>query len=59
MIVRRLCVFLDAECVYREFSEVLKDEEDLDFASTMVQVLSIYHVLQAGGGDGDKKILTL
>ncbi|KAK8958871.1 hypothetical protein KSP40_PGU002948 [Platanthera guangdongensis] len=41
LIVRRLCVLLDAERVYREFSEILKDESDLNFASIMVQALNL------------------
>lgn len=41
LIVRRLCVLLGAEKVYREFSTILQTEGDLDFASTMVQVRSI------------------
>ncbi|XP_020277156.1 protein VAC14 homolog isoform X1 [Asparagus officinalis] len=38
LIVRRLCVLLDAERVYREFSMILEGEDDLGFASIMVQV---------------------
>jgi hypothetical protein len=38
LIVRRLCVLLGAEKVYREFSTILESEADLDFASVMVQV---------------------
>ena len=38
LIVRRLCVLLGAEKVYREFSTILESEVDLDFASVMVQV---------------------
>uniref|UniRef100_A0A1D1ZJJ1 Protein VAC14 n=1 Tax=Anthurium amnicola TaxID=1678845 RepID=A0A1D1ZJJ1_9ARAE len=41
LIVRRLCVLLDAERVYREFSGILKGEGDLDFASVMVQALNL------------------
>ncbi|XP_038984891.1 protein VAC14 homolog [Phoenix dactylifera] len=41
LIVRRLCVLLDAERVYREFSTILEGEDDLDFASTMVQALNL------------------
>lgn len=44
LIVRRLCVLLDAERVYREFSIILEGE-DLDFASVMVQVT----ILMASG----------
>ena len=38
LIIRRLCVLLNAERVYRELSTILEGESDLDFASTMVQV---------------------
>ncbi|KAL6648540.1 hypothetical protein ACP70R_012764 [Stipagrostis hirtigluma subsp. patula] len=41
LIVRRLCVLLGAEKVYREFSTILESESDLDFASTMVQALNL------------------
>ncbi|XP_038702161.1 protein VAC14 homolog isoform X2 [Tripterygium wilfordii] len=37
LIIRRLCVLLDAEKVYRELSTILEGESDLDFASIMVQ----------------------
>lgn len=38
LIIRRLCVLLDAERVYRQLSSILEEETDLDFASIMVQV---------------------
>ncbi|XP_042426218.1 protein VAC14 homolog isoform X2 [Zingiber officinale] len=41
LVVRRLCVLLDAERVYREFSSNLEHETDLDFASIMVQALNL------------------
>ncbi|XP_048428893.1 protein VAC14 homolog isoform X2 [Pyrus x bretschneideri] len=40
LIIRRLCVLLDAERVYRELSTILDGESDLDFASVMVQALN-------------------
>jgi vacuole morphology and inheritance protein 14 len=45
LIVRRLCVLLGAEKVYREFSTILESEANLDFASVMVQVcpLTLQH----------------
>lgn len=45
MIVRRLCVLLDAERVYREFSLILEGESDLDFSSVMVQVSFLFQLL--------------
>ncbi|CAN1796521.1 Protein VAC14 homolog [Linum perenne] len=41
LIIRRLCVLLDAERVYRELSKILEGEADLDFASMMVQALNL------------------
>jgi vacuole morphology and inheritance protein 14 len=41
LIVRRMCVLLDAERVYRELSTILEGEDNLDFASTMVQALNL------------------
>ncbi|KAK6122277.1 hypothetical protein DH2020_043978 [Rehmannia glutinosa] len=37
LIIRRLCVLLDDETVYRKLSNILQGEPDLDFASVMVQ----------------------
>lgn len=45
MIVRRLCVLLNAERVYRELSTILEGETDLDFASIMVQVCDFFKCL--------------
>ncbi|KAL6577517.1 PtdIns(3,5)P(2) sythesis regulation factor [Orobanche minor] len=41
LIIRRLCVLLDAETVYRKLSNILQGESDLDFASIMVQALNL------------------
>ncbi|CAM8876477.1 unnamed protein product [Rhodiola kirilowii] len=41
LIIRRLCVLLDAERVYREFSTILRGEADLDFTLVMVQALNL------------------
>lgn len=41
LIVRRLCVLLDAQKVYLELSTILEREADLDFASIMVQALNL------------------
>ncbi|KAI3730687.1 hypothetical protein L1987_61860 [Smallanthus sonchifolius] len=41
LIIRRLCVLIDAERVYRELSTILEREADLDFATTMVQALNL------------------
>ncbi|CAO2828536.1 unnamed protein product [Amaranthus hypochondriacus] len=41
LIIRRLCVLLGAQTVYRELSTILQKEPDLDFASIMVQALNL------------------
>ncbi|KAL6543856.1 PtdIns(3,5)P(2) sythesis regulation factor [Orobanche gracilis] len=41
LIIRRLCVLLNAETVYRKLSNILQGESDLDFASIMVQALNL------------------
>ncbi|KAF5450330.1 hypothetical protein F2P56_030690 [Juglans regia] len=41
LIIRRLCVLLDPERVYRELSAILEGESDLDFASILVQTLNL------------------
>ncbi|XP_022882114.1 protein VAC14 homolog [Olea europaea var. sylvestris] len=41
LIIRRLCVLLDAETVYRKLSTIFESESDLDFASIMVQALNL------------------
>ncbi|KAG0727236.1 Protein VAC14 [Chionoecetes opilio] len=40
LIIRQLCVMLSAEDIYRTLAELLQEEEDLIFASKMVQTLS-------------------
>lgn len=40
-IIQQLCVLLSAEDIYRTFAEILLHEEDIKFASHMVQTLNI------------------
>uniref|UniRef100_A0A7N0ZTN5 Vacuolar protein 14 C-terminal Fig4-binding domain-containing protein n=1 Tax=Kalanchoe fedtschenkoi TaxID=63787 RepID=A0A7N0ZTN5_KALFE len=41
LIIRRLCVLLNAEKVFRQLSNILQGEVDLEFASLMVQALNL------------------
>ncbi|GAQ89365.1 vacuole morphology and inheritance protein 14 [Klebsormidium nitens] len=41
LVLRRLCVLLDAERVYRELGSILEGEADLEFASLMIQALNL------------------
>nr|CAG8435610.1 13585_t:CDS:2 [Entrophospora candida]CAG8472970.1 6748_t:CDS:2 [Entrophospora candida] len=40
LIIRHLCLSLDSERIYRSFAEILEKEEDIEFASSMVQNLN-------------------
>ncbi|EGG21518.1 hypothetical protein DFA_01404 [Cavenderia fasciculata] len=40
-IIRQLCLFLNPELIFRRFSLILKDENDADFASVMIQTLNL------------------
>ncbi|KAG8899926.1 hypothetical protein FRB99_006354 [Tulasnella sp. 403] len=41
LIIRQLCMSLNTERIYRSLAEILEKEEDLEFASIMVQKLNI------------------
>ncbi|KZS98079.1 ARM repeat-containing protein [Sistotremastrum niveocremeum HHB9708] len=41
LIIRHLCLCLNTERIYRAFAEILEKEEDLEFASLIVQKLNI------------------
>ncbi|KAG8932960.1 hypothetical protein FRC02_000311 [Tulasnella sp. 418] len=41
LIIRQLCISLSTDRIYRTFAEILEKEEDLEFASIMVQKLNI------------------
>ena len=41
LIIRQLSLLLNGEAVYRAFAALLKDHEDLEFASLMVQTLNL------------------
>ncbi|GAX78869.1 hypothetical protein CEUSTIGMA_g6308.t1 [Chlamydomonas eustigma] len=41
LVIRRLCGHMGSEKVFTELSQILDEEEDLSFASTMVQALNL------------------
>ncbi|KAG6850903.1 hypothetical protein H0H93_006729 [Arthromyces matolae] len=41
LIIRQLCLNLNTEKIYRTFAEILEKEDDLEFASVIVQKLNI------------------
>ena len=40
LIIRQLCISLNPERIYRTLAEILEKDEDMEFASTMVQILN-------------------
>src|SRR5438067_1334373 len=40
LIIRQLCVSLDPERIYRTLAEILEKDEDVEFASIMIQILN-------------------
>ncbi|GER31080.1 protein VAC14 homolog [Striga asiatica] len=59
LIIRRLCVLLDAETVYRKLSNILQGESDLEFASIMVQLANLRNLLKKSLFDAAAKNLFL
>jgi len=41
LIIRQLCVFIDAERIYVAMAKILETQEDLEFATIMVQTLNL------------------
>lgn len=59
LIVRQLCVSLGAERIYRTFSEILEREEDLEFASVIVQKLNLILITTPEMADCRKRLKTV
>ncbi|KAH7103072.1 ARM repeat-containing protein [Auriculariales sp. MPI-PUGE-AT-0066] len=59
LIVRQLCVSLGAERIYRTFSEFLEKEEDLEFASVIVQKLNLILITTPEMADCRKRLKTV
>jgi vacuole morphology and inheritance protein 14 len=47
LIIRQLCLSLNPERIFRTLAEILEKDEDLEFASTMVQNLNIILITSA------------
>ncbi|KAK2466024.1 hypothetical protein APHAL10511_001666 [Amanita phalloides] len=56
LIIRQLCLNLNTEKIYRTFAEILEKEEDLEFASVMVQKLNIILTTSPELGDFRKRL---
>jgi len=59
LIIRQLCVNLNTERIYRTFAEILEKEEDLEFASVIVQKLNIILITSPELADFRKKLKSL
>ncbi|CAG8549863.1 5288_t:CDS:10, partial [Ambispora leptoticha] len=59
LIIRQLCLSLNSERIYRSFAEILEKEEDLEFASTMVQNLNIILITSPELSDLRKRLKSL
>ncbi|KAJ3101115.1 hypothetical protein HDU97_001640 [Phlyctochytrium planicorne] len=59
LIIRQLCLSLNPERMYRAFAEILERDEDLEFASTMVQNLNIILITAPELSDLRRKLKNL
>ncbi|GJN87777.1 hypothetical protein Rhopal_000732-T1 [Rhodotorula paludigena] len=59
LIIRQLCGSLNAERIYRTCAEILEKDEDLEFASIMVQNLNLIMITAPELSDFRKRLRTL
>ncbi|GAA6005193.1 hypothetical protein JCM10207_002894 [Rhodosporidiobolus poonsookiae] len=59
LIIRQLCGSLNAERIYRTCAEILEKDEDLEFASIMVQNLNLIMITSPELSDFRKRLRTL
>jgi len=59
LIIRQLCLSLNTERIYRTLAEILEKEEDLDFASDMVQKLNLILITCPELAESRKRLKTL
>lgn len=59
LIIRQLCVTLNSERIYRTFAELLEKDEDLEFASIMVQNLHLIMITSEELADFRKRLKNL
>ncbi|KAG6888905.1 hypothetical protein C0992_007144 [Termitomyces sp. T32_za158] len=59
LIIRQLCLNLNTEKIYRTFAEILEKEDDLEFASVMVQKLNIILITSPELADFRKRLKSL
>ncbi|ORZ03190.1 vacuolar protein 14 C-terminal Fig4p binding-domain-containing protein [Syncephalastrum racemosum] len=59
LIIRQLCLSLDPERIYCTIADILEHDEDLEFASIMVQNLNIILITSSELGDLRKRLRNL
>jgi vacuole morphology and inheritance protein 14 len=59
LIIRQLCLSLNTERIYRTLAEILEKEEDLEFASDMVQKLNLILITSPELAESRKRLKTL
>ncbi|KIM29482.1 hypothetical protein M408DRAFT_328738 [Serendipita vermifera MAFF 305830] len=59
LIIRQLCISLNTERIYRTLAEILEKEEDLAFASNMVQKLNLILITSPELAESRKRLKTL
>ncbi|KAJ7591612.1 vacuolar protein 14 C-terminal Fig4p binding-domain-containing protein [Mycena floridula] len=59
LIIRQLCLNLNTERIYRTFAEILEKEEDLEFASVIVQKLNVILITSPELADFRKRLKSL
>ncbi|KAI0677307.1 ARM repeat-containing protein [Trametes maxima] len=59
LIIRQLCLNLNTERIYRTFAEILEKEEDLEFASVMVQKLNLILITSPELADFRRRLKSL
>ncbi|KAF5333207.1 hypothetical protein D9611_002533 [Ephemerocybe angulata] len=59
LIIRQLCVNLNTEKIYRTFAEILEKEDDLEFASVIVQKLNIILITSPELADFRRRLKSL
>ncbi|KAL5507888.1 hypothetical protein ACEPAH_5506 [Sanghuangporus vaninii] len=59
LIIRQLCYNLNTERIYRTLAEILEKEEDLEFASIMVQKLNLILITSPELADFRKRLKSL
>ena len=59
LIIRQLCLHLNTERIYRTLAEILEKEEDLEFASVMIQKLNLILITSPELAEFRRRLKTL